>query len=124
MGSVDRDGQGEGKSRSYQEGRGEAAAVARQGTTRAAWALTWGCWKQRILGRLRGESSSLGLVKNWQRGGSVGRHSAMKSQTQGKYLWKPRFTPPEGTRGSLLSSFVFNFFFLFGCPVILFQHYF
>lgn len=63
VGSVDQDGQGEGKSRSYQEGRGEAADVARQGTTRAAGALTWGCWKQRILGRLRGESSSLGLVK-------------------------------------------------------------
>lgn len=48
----------------------------------------------------------------------------MKSQTQGKYLLKARFAPPEGTEGSLFSSFVFYFFYLFGCSVILFQYYF
>lgn len=77
-----------------------------------------------IFGRLEGERSSLGLVKSWQTGGSVGSRSAMKSQTQGKYLLKASFAPPEGTEGSLFSSFVFYFFCLFGCSVILFQYYF
>lgn len=102
------------------EGRGDTAAVARQATTVVSGALTW--WK--ILGRLRGEKSSSGLVKSWQTGGSVGSRSAMKSQTQGKYLLKPRFAPPEGTEGSLFSSFVLYFFCLFGCSVVLFQYYF
>lgn len=54
----------------------------------------------------------MGLVKNWQTCGSVGGHSAMESQTQGKHFLKPRFAPPEGTEGSLLSSFVFLFLLL------------
>lgn len=48
--------------------------------------LLGGARSRKILGRLRGESSSLGLEKKTGRGGSVGSHSAMKSQTQGKYL--------------------------------------
>lgn len=45
----------------------------------------------------------MGLVKSWQTGGSAGSRSAMKSQTQGKYLLKARFAPLEGTEGSLFS---------------------
>lgn len=38
-----------------------------------------GAQSRNIFGRLGGEKSSLGLVKSWQTGGSVGSRSAMKS---------------------------------------------